>query len=204
MPAPSRSFIITKWTLFNTLGWLTGFVFALLISEPLESIHLEVAGIGIGISIGIGIMQWFILKMHFPNAGRWILFSALGFGGAFVILNIIQVVLSLFNIKFMGDGTSFLIPTIFGATAGGYLSGLFQHKFILSKVVSNSGSWPLTCGIAWGISSLFLSVSIFIINEFVHEKMDTGPLPVIILFISIGPILGLLTGRNMASMLISK
>lgn len=197
----NTSLTLFKWTLFTTLGWIAGLFLAAIGADPFEIINLAIFWIGLGISIGIGLLQWVILRKQITKSGKWILFSVIGMGGIFLILNIFQVVLLSFNIQFMGDGISFIIPAVIGTSIGGYISGFLQEKYILRKSSMKPNHWASISFLGWFCSSLFLSTFIYITMLIKIENNILGPIPSIIIFLSAGPILGLCTGRKIISIL---
>lgn len=193
-----------KWILFTSLGWVLGLILALIVSHPLDEIKLSVFGIGFGISIGMGLMQWVILKNHVSKAAQWILYSVYGLGGTFLMLNILQLIFELFGVTFMGDGLSFLIPSVAGALLGGYVSGFLQDKYILSKIANQKTKWAITTAMAW----LFATLNLVVFTQFIFKihfiQTISGPFPAIIVFLSVGPIIGLITRKKIVSIIQNK
>lgn len=190
-----------KWTLFTTLGWVLGFALALIAGHPLEEIKLSVFSLGLGISFGVGFMQWVILRNHISEAAQWILYSVYGLGGAFLILNILQLIFELFGVTFMGDGLSFLIPSVAGAILGGYVSGFLQDKYIFRKITNQKSQWAITTAVAWLCATLNLVVFTQFIFKIHFIQAIPGPVPAILVFLSVGPIIGLITGKKIVSIM---
>ncbi len=82
----------TKWILFTTLGWVVGFILALMIAEPLDKINLGFFGLGLGIVTGIGLMQWIILRRHTSIDSRWMWLAIAGMGSSFLLFDVIIVI----------------------------------------------------------------------------------------------------------------
>jgi uncharacterized membrane-anchored protein len=146
-------------------------------------------------------MQWLLLRKHIANSSHWITYSVLGFGGVFLILNIIHLVSGIFNIKFMKDGFSFLIPAIIGSSIGGFFNGMLQERYILRKLSNQKTSWAIISFIAWLSASMLLGVYIAITMGGNFDKTSIGPLPTLIIFFCVGPIIGIFTGKKIASII---
>ena len=84
---------LAKWILFTSLGWIIGFILALLIAEPLGKIELDFFGLGLGIATGIGLMQWLALREYTTINSKWLWLTSAGMGGTFLMFDILIVIL---------------------------------------------------------------------------------------------------------------
>lgn len=193
------SLTLFKWTLFTTLGWLLGLTLAVVGAHPFEEIGLGVAWMGAGIGAGIGFMQWIALRASVQSSSGWILHSAAGQGGVLLVLNILDVVLSKYQLGFIGDGISTIICLVIGTSLGGYLSGWWQEKYILRKQLSRTNGWPMTSLLAWLTAGVLFGIMYLVIRFAKPENGELGPLPVLFVFFSVGPTIGMITGKKIAA-----
>lgn len=123
------------WVLASTLGWAMGFAVAAVVLWTIGSagaVHSSLApvvvfAVGGGVA---GIMQWFLLRRHIPQAGWWVLASALG--GALA-----------------GSVSDVGIPPVSFAVVG-TVAGIMQW-FVLRRCIPQAGWWVVASTVGWAV-----------------------------------------------------
>lgn len=134
-----------KWVSYSTLGWSFGVVMVVLTALFLEMLKLgfsSQAVVGLGMGFGVGLMQWLILNKHFKISLNWILYSTGGLGFSFVLAD---VVFYFFELK-----PEIILPL--ATCLGALISGWFQDRKILRKIIDKPTSWILYHFAAWLIA----------------------------------------------------
>ena len=188
-PESVKTLSVKTWTVYTGIGWLIGVALVLLIGIPLDSLKIVgQAMIGIGMGVGIGLMQWLVLRKHIKINSNWFWFSLLGLGIPYILFDVLSA--------YTGLKTEYYLPI---ATAlGGLLSGYLQYRFILSKISGNAKNWILYSCVGWLLAHL-VTVLLFITNNSIPKNIA---LPLAFVYILIGgPILGIITGHSMISIL---
>ncbi len=196
-----RSITILKWILFSTIGWIIGFILAMLIVEPLDTIKLEFFGIGLGIAIGIGSLQWILLKKQNHIDIRWIWFTITGLGSSYFLFDVLIIILKSSHLNIQLEGAFFMIIITLATALGSYLSGWLQYRFILRKYFNNSKSWILYNFLGWTICSLIISAYFSLFGSMHLERTTMGMFLNIFVVFSGGPIIGIITGKNIVTIL---
>ena len=82
---------IQGWIKATFPGWLLGVVFILLLSSLLDSVGIEHMQfyLGVGMGTGVGFTQWLFLKKSLKMDVRWFLYSILGMGLPFIIVDLL-------------------------------------------------------------------------------------------------------------------
>ncbi|MEK7724742.1 MAG: hypothetical protein AAB336_10365 [Acidobacteriota bacterium] len=88
-----KQFAIGKWILATFGGWFLGVILIMMLSGFLDSIGIEGMQfyLGLGMGAGVGLAQWLIFRKFSEMSPLWILFSALGMGIPFIILDLIPI-----------------------------------------------------------------------------------------------------------------
>ncbi len=192
----------TKWILFTTLGWVVGFILALMIAEPLDKINLGFFGLGLGIVTGIGLMQWIILRRHTSIDSRWMWLAIAGMGSSFLLFDVIIVILKAIGFKYKMDGAPFMIVITITVAIGGYVTGLLQNKLLMKNNYTNNSGWILYSFLAWTTCVVFISVNFFCMDNIFHIAFTAvGKIMNIFAFLLVGPILGFISGKKILTIL---
>lgn len=174
---------VKKWVLASFSGWFIGILLIIVLSSVLDSVGIEGVQfyIGIGVGAGVAVMQWRVLLGVIPNASKWIWYTILGLGSAFLFFDIIKKIWG-----FTLDDYNILVCV----SIGGLLTGFLQAE-ILKKHYKTASSWVFASLLGWVLSAITVlgieftrqitqnNLTLFIIN--------------LILIISGGAVLGLIT-----------
>jgi hypothetical protein len=193
------SFTISKWILFTTIGWVTGFILAMVIAEPLDTIKLEFFGLGLGMATGIGLLQWVALRKQKYINSKWIWFTIAGLGSSYFLFDILMVILNSSKFPFTTEIVSFGIILTLATTFGAYIIGYLQYKFMLKKYFNISKSWIHYNMLGWLICSLIISGYFTLFGGLHLERTTMGTLLNIFVVLIGGPIIGFTTGKSIVS-----
>ena len=187
-----KSFSVSKWIFLTSAGFILGIVFILLFVAFSEYSGIDVQfPLAISMGLGIGLMQWIVLRKHFENSFKWIWLFIVGLCIPFLLFDILGSFLILKEWYYF-----------IGWCLGFFLSGYLQYRFYLISRSFNAKSWVWYCLGAWVSCTLITSV-IFI----PYIKSLGRTLEVTINMIAIfgcGPLLGLITGFGMISIIEKK
>ena len=193
---------LAKWILFTSLGWIIGFILALLIAEPLGKIELDFFGLGLGIATGIGLMQWLALREYTTINSKWLWLTSAGMGGTFLMFDILIVILKALGFKYKMDGAPAMIAITLSIAVGSYVTGLLQNKFLIKNNYINTNGWILYSFLAWTTCSLFISVYFICMDNVFHIAFTSaGKIMNIFAFLLIRPILGFISGKKILTVL---
>lgn len=174
-----RNFL-RNWILANGIGWLVGFIGALILSYLVVNIFYDketnlIVGLCVGASIGYA--QWFVLKREFKISSMWGLVCTLCLGIPFIIGAIMNE--NDYTIPYFQGDYEILGRLLFGLIVGSVI-GLLQMQF-LKPYFNKASRWILASSVGWGIGFLTLSV----------------PLPLATLAMILGGVLlGVVTGYS--------
>jgi len=177
-------YFLLNWTLANAIGWLVGFISAIILSYLVVNIFYQketnlVLGLCIGVIVGYA--QWFVLKRKFKISYLWILVSTICMGIPFIVEVIMDE--SGYKITYFQGNYEFLGRLIFGLVVG-LLIGLLQMQY-LKPYFKRAACWIVASSVGWGICWLASSI----------------PMPLAILGIILGGVLlGLITGYSIIRM----
>lgn len=188
---------ISTWILFSSLGWIIGFILAVLLADPLEKFKLEWVGIGFAISGGIGLMQWIVLYKYARMDSKWLWLSIAGMGVSFLILDIIIVILNALDFKYKLDGPPIMVFTIFTVALGSYCTGYLQEKFILRKYFKATDGWVRHTMLGWMSCVLLVTVYMTISGKLNWIDYPLGKLMNMFVTIMGGPLIGYFTGKKL-------
>lgn len=172
---------LLKWVKANGIGWLVGFIGAIVMSHLVVNIFYPketnlIVGLCIGASIGYA--QWFVLKGMFKISSLWGLVSTLCLGIPFIAIVILDE--NGYELpSFQGD-FEFVYRLIFGLIMG-LVIGSLQMQF-LKPYFKKAAWWIAVSSVGWGICFLASSV----------------PMPFSLLGLLLGGVLlGVITGYGM-------
>jgi len=183
-----RNFPIKKWLIYNFFGWLTGILFVLILSSGFDAIGIEDVQffVAIGIGFGIGTAQWIVLKRITNIKKNWITVTVLGLTIPFLIADTLRY-FELLNLQ------SLLIPICVGI--GSLLVGFLQSK-LLVKYGIEIFNWVLISFFSWTL--IALAVYSIEFTRLISQNVWFGFTINLILLISGGVILGIITGKHLA------
>jgi len=182
----------SKWLWYTTAGWFTGFVFSLLIGLPLEAIGIgNQSMIGIGMGAGVGLLQARLVRRYGISAKDWFWTTFSGMSIPYITYDVLAV-----KIKLVPEE---VLP--FATAIGSLMVGGLQYHYLLKSISKKSTSWILLTCAGWTLAHISLSA----LNPNFIKQFH---LPVILQFIFAvtiivcgGPLLGLITGWKMVSIL---
>jgi len=94
-----------------------------------------------------------------------------------------------------------MIFSILATACGSCFTGYLQQKWLLNKNYIKSEGWKLNTFLGWKLCTTLIILYFTIFGRLHLEKFLLGtPLNIFVLLIS-GPIIGYITGKNMAKML---
>ena len=109
-----------KWVLVSTLGWVVGLLLP-------RSVSITIGAL-------VGIAQWVVLRPLFPQAGWWILASAVGWAASYGLLSMVLPV-----------GDVFLYGAVIGVTTGA------AQWFVLRRWCFRAGWWVAISTLGWAV-----------------------------------------------------
>ncbi|MDX1685895.1 MAG: hypothetical protein R3275_11715 [Saprospiraceae bacterium] len=183
-----NTFPFRKWLIYNSIGWLLGFIFILVIASTFDAlgIHNLQFFLGAGIGAGVGLAQWMVLRKLNDIGGRWILFTVVGLGIPFLIADILGII-----------GIESLIEDLqVGIIAGGLLAAYLQSKILKSYGVTTS-QWITASLLAWILIGLLVYGMRF--TDLIWHNRWFGFFTNLAILLSGGPIIGWITGRLLTS-----
>lgn len=149
------------WALLTTLGFLLSFVGAFVVGMGIGGFCLLRGTLGLGaasffgLAIGgllvgavMGVVQWLLLRRHFPGAGKWIWSTAVGSGLAFALAIAIAG----------AAGQSWFLGGLIGGAVGGVVAGLIQQTF-LREYLSETGLWVGASAVAWAVALIIMGIA---------------------------------------------
>lgn len=175
---------LRKWIVFTSIGWLSGIILILLFSGILESFGISGMqfNLGLGMGCGIGFFQWLLLRKWVNTPFPYFIFTALGMGLPFLLLDLISNLEQEWNM---------LGGTITGGACAAYLqSTLFPNSHFQRL------KWILFSMLGW-LASLGCILLITYTNAFKSESSNLLLLALINLTLILigGPIMGFITGK---------
>jgi len=172
-----------RWTKATFLGWLLGVVLILVLSSFLDSIGIEHMQfyLGVGIGAGVGCMQWLLLKKTINMDVRWMVYSILGMGIPFIIVDLLPEGMIAHKIA---TGISM------GALTTGFLQNLLLKKHFRQAIL-----WIPYSFLGWSMGAL----TVFIIDYTMALKTILSnnlilALINLVLILGGGIVLGFITG----------
>ncbi|HOS47936.1 MAG TPA: hypothetical protein PLG57_04825 [Bacteroidia bacterium] len=189
----NSSFELKKWIKSSFFGWILGVAFILMFSGALESIgihHMQFY-LGLAMGLGVGLIQWLYLRRFIPLNLTWALLSAIG----------LSLPLLLFDLV-----TSYELPhkLLFCISAGSVLSGLFQY-LLLKPHYKGAIHWIITSFFSWTSATaiVFLIDYTWSLRTY-HVSNLWLAIINLVLILSGGLVLGLLSGISLRKMIIIK
>ena len=194
-----KQITVTRWTLLTWAGWTAGIIFIIGIGAIAETFGLGSdsggqAIIGVGMGAGVGLMQWVALRNHLKSPFRWFWFSLIGFSVPYFCFDLVN---SFITIDITADKA-----LVFTTAIGGVLTGWLQYNYMLKGISPKAGRWVLYNGAAWLTAHLLFN-SFFALNTHGLPRYIVIPLALIMMLVGGGgaPVLGIITGRAMVSIL---
>ncbi len=185
----SATLTTTRWIKACILGWLTGILLILTLSGIFDSIGLEGFQfyIGLGMGGGVGFFQWRVLAKSRKVKVKWVWYSLLGLGTPFLLNDLFG---QFYEKPF---GNYYLLVSI---VLGSVLISLLQFK-VLQDSVWNPKRWILISMTGW----LAASVMVMAVDYTKYVSSNNWVLFAfnLILILSGGLVLGLVTGRTAVS-----
>ncbi|MCB0528480.1 MAG: hypothetical protein KDC61_15490 [Saprospiraceae bacterium] len=172
------------WLKANILGWLLGFVVVLVLSGSFDAMGIERLQffLGVGMGAGVGFMQWRVLRKSAGIGTRWIWYSVLGLGGAFLFFDVLKY--------FSGhSGSPYYI--LMSTALGGLLAGMLQYG-LLKATLPNAGMWTRGSFSGWLLA--VLTVLSLDYTKYVSSNNWVLFTLNILLILAGGPVLGVVTG----------
>jgi hypothetical protein len=136
---------IQGWIKATFPGWLLGVVFILILSSLLDSVGIEHMQfyLGVGMGTGVGFTQWLFLKKSLKMDVRWFLYSILGMGLPFIIVDLLPEGMIAHKIAT-------------GISMGALTTGALQH-LLLKNHIKNALQWIPFSFMGWtmGVLTVF-------------------------------------------------
>ena len=183
-----KSFPLKKWLIYNFFGWLIGTILVLILSSSFDTIGIEDVQffVAVGIGLGIGTAQWIVLKRITDIKTNWITVTVLGLTIPFLIADTLRY-FELLNLK------SLLIPVCVGI--GSLLVGFFQSKLLIKYNVGIF-NWVVISFFSW----ILIALAVYSVEytNLISQNVWFGFVTNLILLLSGGIILGIITGKHLA------
>lgn len=147
---------LRHWVLATSLGWILGFIAAFAAAYLVNLFAANESNLLVGLCIGamIGAAQQRVLRQYKPVSAWWILASAIGLGGPFILLEILE------NIGLQGTvplDHQFLVRTFGWGALGGLFSALLQSR-CLKQYYKTPAWWLAINSVAWGMCWMLCSL----------------------------------------------
>jgi MFS family permease len=185
-----QSFTVGQWTRSTFLGWLLGIFLIISLSSLLDSMGIEGMQfyLGLGMGAGVGFLQWLHLRKFITASKRWIWFSVAGMGIPFIILDLLLP-------------TTFVQKLPVGVALGAIVTGFLQF-LILKDYSKQAHIWIWTSVIGWTVAVLAVLVVDYTkhLTPYVSSNLLLAFIN-LLLILSGGIILGLITGTALQSIL---
>jgi hypothetical protein len=183
-------FTVARWTRSTFWGWLAGVALIIALSSLLDSMGIEHMQfyLGLGMGLGVGLTQWFFLKKFIAVNKNWIVFSALGLGIPFFVLDLILT------------GTStYKIPA--GVALGAITVGLLQF-LILKSHSPKAGLWIVSCPVGWALAVMTVFTIDYTkhLTSFISSNLLLAFIN-LLLILAGGIVLGIITGLSLKKIL---
>lgn len=176
----NNQFSIKRWTLATFLGWILGVAFILILSGLFDSIGVEgwQFYLGLGMGAGVGIVQWIFHRKNSSISYLWILFSVLGLGIPFFILDFAPI--------------PYKLPI--SVALGSVIVAILQFT-VLKKHFQKAFLWIFGCFFGWAGSV----ATVFTIDLLMKIKVTGGMLLImalinLLLILAGGVVLGIISG----------
>lgn len=184
-----NSLTTNQWTRTTFWGWLLGIILIISLSSLLDSMGIEDMQfyLGLGMGVGVGLTQWLQLKKLVPIGPQWIVFSALGMGVPFIILDAVL--------------TKTFIKLPLGVALGAIAAGSLQF-LILKKYSEKASLWIGSSAVGWTVA--VLTVLAVDYTKHLTPYISSNILLALInlmLILSGGIILGVITGFTLKNIL---
>ena len=177
---------VLRWTFLTTAGWVIGVLLILLFTALLESRGMDnqiIMPICVGLSIGM--MQSLALRKVIKNSMNWGWLLVIGLCIPFVLFEILARFIPL-----KSEGYIFILVPI-----AGIVSGYLQQRYILNDISTKAHYWVLVSFLAWFSFSVIGGVF------FLHLPRNQQVIINVIALFSCGPVMGLITGYGIISVL---
>lgn len=148
---PAVDTLYAPWVRATTLGWLLGLVLLAVLALIADMVHLGESGgqfmVGLGIGWGVGYLQGRALTPWMPRRSRWMLASAVGMGGLFVVHDVVRAARRAFP---------YSLPLY--VLAGALFVGLWQSA-LLRPVSTRAAWWVPASVLAWALPAGGIALS---------------------------------------------
>ncbi len=174
---------IQGWIKATFLGWLLGVVLILVLSSLLDSAgidHMQFY-LGVGMGTGVGFTQWLFLKKSLKMDVRWFLYSILGMGLPFIIVDLLPEGMIAHKIAT-------------GISMGALTTGVMQH--LLLKIQTRQAIlWIPYSFIGWtmGVLTVFIIDYTMALKPILSNNLLLALIN-LLLILGGGLVLGFITG----------
>ncbi|MBK9401171.1 MAG: hypothetical protein IPN36_10010 [Bacteroidetes bacterium] len=174
---------IQGWIKATFLGWLLGVVLILVLSSLLDSAGIEHMQfyLGVGMGTGVGFTQWLFLKKSLKMDVRWFLYSILGMGLPFIIVDLLPEGMIAHKIAT-------------GISMGALTTGVMQH--LLLKIQTRQAIlWIPYSFIGWtmGVLTVFIIDYTMALKPILSNNLLLALIN-LLLILGGGLVLGFITG----------
>ena len=174
---------IQGWIKATFPGWLLGVVFILILSSLLDSVGIEHMQfyLGVGMGTGVGFTQWLFLKKSLKMDVRWFLYSILGMGLPFIIVDLLPEGMIAHKIAT-------------GISMGALTTGVMQH-LLLKIQTRHAILWIPYSFIGWtmGVLTVFIIDYTMALKPILSNNLLLALIN-LLLILGGGLVLGFITG----------
>lgn len=179
-----KPFTVGRWMRATFWGWLLGIIFIIGLSSVLDSMGIEDMQfyLGIGMGAGVGLTQWLFLRKRTAIGAQWLLFSAVGMGLPFMVLDLLMTTAKMAH----------KLPL--GVALGAVVTGVLQFM-ILKNYSQKAHLWIWSSVVGWTVAIAI----VLIIDHTMHLQAYVGSNLVValinlVLILLGGVVLGITTG----------
>lgn len=182
---------LRHWILASFFGWLLGFV--LLIGLVLAGESAGLPGsqfiVGLAMGAGVGYGQWRILRNITGTGAGWVISSALGMTGGFLLYE--------YGLPLLTGSVDESFRVLPAVATGGLLAGLWQSRLL--RPGKNPERWILASFLGWLAAGFCATLS-----DYLPRDLFPNTLSAIVNLVFIlcgGAVHGLVTGKLLKGML---
>lgn len=201
MGEQTKNLSLTRWMLFNSLGWIIGVIVSILLAELVEFIKLEFLGFGLGLGMGTALMQWFVGRRYMAIGIRWVWFGIVGIGGSFFFVDVCMLMASMLGYNNNLDGTPAAVVIGLAAAVGSLFTGILQERMLQRLYPSARIRWSQSTLIGWTTTAILVAVYVGLTIHFHVARTLASGLANIVVIMSGGPIIGYFTGKKVRSLM---
>lgn len=188
MPAHNsgKTIALARWTRVTFYGWMLGLILILVLSSLLDSAGIEHIQfyLGVGMGAGVGFTQWLVFKKHITIGKNWVLYSIIGMGIPFIILDILP-----------DDTIAYKLPL--SITLGSLCVGALQFT-MLKRYSPKAYLWIPGCVIGWvlAVGTVFIVDYTKQLAPIISSNLMVALLN-LFLILAGGVVLGVITGLTL-------